>query len=231
MAQASVSDLHEVSPKRSKSLMAANAECSTKRKRSYSPTPDSSRRFEESHMSKACRTQSTSRDKYRNALHEAFVTGLRDAAEQAGLPIPTESPVTGRQLSHNPSPPRSNESLAQAATSIPTTGPSPTSPFSHRPQAITGPASAKVVDHDHFAGPPKYLIDQIITQDLIHQAVITPSGHTYDRKAIEEWIDIDGTCPITGEPLPNPNSDLIALFKTRSTDGKRCERVGDHHID
>lgn len=94
------------------------------------------------------------------------------------------------------------KSLAQAATSIPTTGPSPTSPFSHRPQAITGPASAKVVDHDHFADPPKYFIDQIITQDLIHQAVITPSGHTYDRKAIEEWIDIDGTCPITREPLP-----------------------------
>lgn len=68
-------------------------------------------------MSKACRTQSTSRDKYRSALHEALVTGLRealvtglhDAAKRAGLPFPTESPVTGRQLSHNPSPPRSNE--------------------------------------------------------------------------------------------------------------------------
>lgn len=94
------------------------------------------------------------------------------------------------------------KSFAQAAISIPTAGPSPTSPFGHRPPAITGPAPAKVVDRDHSADPPKHLVDHIITQDLIDQAVITPSGHTYDRKVIEKWIKINGTCPITRKPLP-----------------------------
>lgn len=51
------------------------------------------------------------------------------------------------------------------------------------------------------ADPPEELVDSIISQDLIHQAVFTPNGDSYDRKVIGEWIAEKSTCPVTRLPL------------------------------
>lgn len=53
--------------------------------------------------------------------------------------------------------------------------------------------------------------------------VITPSGQTYEREAIQQWITANGTSPTTREPLAmsdlRPNHalyDLIQLEKKRT---------------
>lgn len=42
-----------------------------------------------------------------------------------------------------------------------------------------------------------------ITQRLIKDPVITCDGHTYERKAIEEWFKMHDTSPFTGAKLSN----------------------------
>lgn len=40
-----------------------------------------------------------------------------------------------------------------------------------------------------------------ITRSRLFEAVITPTGYTFERQAVETWIEQHGTCPITREPL------------------------------
>ena len=40
-----------------------------------------------------------------------------------------------------------------------------------------------------------------ITRELMNDPVVTPSMHRFERKAIEDWIRRNGTCPITRDPL------------------------------
>jgi len=40
-----------------------------------------------------------------------------------------------------------------------------------------------------------------ITQDLMMEPVLAADGHAYERAAIEDWISIHGTSPVSGEPL------------------------------
>ena len=42
-----------------------------------------------------------------------------------------------------------------------------------------------------------------ITAELMTDPVVTADGHTYDREAIEVWLQRKGTSPMTGEPLPH----------------------------
>ena len=40
-----------------------------------------------------------------------------------------------------------------------------------------------------------------ITGEVMTDPVVTPNMHRFERKAIEEWVQKNGTCPITREPL------------------------------
>ena len=40
-----------------------------------------------------------------------------------------------------------------------------------------------------------------ITGELMNDPVVTPSMHRFERKAIEDWVRRNGTCPISREPL------------------------------
>ncbi len=40
-----------------------------------------------------------------------------------------------------------------------------------------------------------------ITQELMRDPVKTPSGHLFERSAIERWIDRNGTNPMTRDQL------------------------------
>ena len=58
-----------------------------------------------------------------------------------------------------------------------------------------------------------------IFQDVMNDPVKTVDGHTYDRPAIERWLSVAATSPLTGLPLPSthlePNPALreaIASF-------------------
>lgn len=58
-------------------------------------------------------------------------------------------------------------------------------------------SSSNVHNRDTSEHPPSHLIDHIISFDLINEAVMTPSGHTYDRKIIERHISEHRKCPMT----------------------------------
>jgi hypothetical protein len=40
-----------------------------------------------------------------------------------------------------------------------------------------------------------------ITGELMNDPVVTPNMHRFERKAIEEWVRSNGSCPISREPL------------------------------
>jgi len=54
-----------------------------------------------------------------------------------------------------------------------------------------------------------------ITLDLMTDPVIAPDGHTYERYAIEDWLKINKTSPVTNLPLTSNN--LIPNIALRST--------------
>ena len=53
-----------------------------------------------------------------------------------------------------------------------------------------------------------------ITKELFCCPVITSDGHSYERDAIKQWLELHGTSPLTGQPLPDkvlrPNHSLRA---------------------
>jgi len=54
------------------------------------------------------------------------------------------------------------------------------------------------------AVPIHFDLDMLICPlsfELLEDPVTTPSGHTYSRCAIEDWITQKGTCPVTNRPL------------------------------
>eukprot|EP01063_Lacrimia_lanifica_P024055 TRINITY_DN32024_c0_g1_i1.p1 TRINITY_DN32024_c0_g1~~TRINITY_DN32024_c0_g1_i1.p1 ORF type:complete len:767 (+),score=281.16 TRINITY_DN32024_c0_g1_i1:65-2365(+) len=69
------------------------------------------------------------------------------------------------------------------------------------------------------AAPPQDFVC-IITQRLMEDAVVDPEGNSYDKAAIEEWLAMNSTSPVTRNPLrPNqlaPNRvlrNMIAQWK------------------
>merc|ERR1712098_556027 len=44
-----------------------------------------------------------------------------------------------------------------------------------------------------------------ITHDLMKDPVMCADGHTYERHAIEEWLSLKDTIPITNQTLVNKN--------------------------
>ncbi|CAF1494387.1 unnamed protein product [Adineta ricciae] len=60
-----------------------------------------------------------------------------------------------------------------------------------------------------------------ISMELFRDPVLAPDGHTYERKAIEIWIQKNGTSPMTRQPLsieqlyPNRTvKELVDIFET-----------------
>ena len=58
-----------------------------------------------------------------------------------------------------------------------------------------------------------------ITMELMRDPVITADGHTYERAAIESWMQTNNTSPLTGEPLEHriltPNHIVRGLLRLR----------------
>lgn len=58
------------------------------------------------------------------------------------------------------------------------------------------------VENENFdREPPEHLIDNLISFELINEAVMMPNGVTYDRKCIQAQIQQQGQCPVTRQPL------------------------------
>mgnify|MGYP001074139949 CR=1 FL=1 len=68
-----------------------------------------------------------------------------------------------------------------------------------------------------MATPSEALICPI-TLEILQDPVLTQDGHTYERKAIEEWIRKRGTSPLTNQPLSlehlYPNHMVRQLVQT-----------------
>lgn len=61
------------------------------------------------------------------------------------------------------------------------------------PQSVQSPTSTAEVPHEFLCE---------ITRKPLEDPVITPSGHVFERKVIEGWIERNGSiCPITAQPL------------------------------
>ena len=64
--------------------------------------------------------------------------------------------------------------------------------------------------------PIQELTMQPCIQELMVDPVSTCDGHTYERKAIEQWLRTKGTSPLTGSPLGSisviPNIALRKLI-------------------
>jgi hypothetical protein len=63
-----------------------------------------------------------------------------------------------------------------------------------------------------------------ITQTIMTNPYVTPAGHSYEKKAIEEWIQKKHTDPMTGAPLQqhqiNPN---LALKESIERYQQKCK--------
>ncbi|KAJ4706603.1 Protein kinase domain [Melia azedarach] len=56
----------------------------------------------------------------------------------------------------------------------------------------------------HQSVPPSHFICPIL-KDVMNDPYVATDGYTYDRKAIEEWLQENDKSPITSLPLPNKN--------------------------
>jgi hypothetical protein len=74
------------------------------------------------------------------------------------------------------------------------------------PKALTYKPS-EVGRNEEFDTDPPHSLKDPVSLDLIHNAVVTPYGHTFDYDVIKEVIKCDYRCPITRHSLEL--SDLI----------------------
>ncbi|PON92411.1 Mitogen-activated protein kinase kinase kinase [Trema orientale] len=56
----------------------------------------------------------------------------------------------------------------------------------------------------HLPPPPNHFICPIL-KDVMNDPCVAADGYTYDRKAIETWLESKGTSPMTNLPLSNKN--------------------------
>jgi len=53
-----------------------------------------------------------------------------------------------------------------------------------------------------------------ISQELMRDPVVTPYGHCYERKSIEDWLEKSNSCPLTGKKLSK--EDLIPNYSMKN---------------
>ena len=51
--------------------------------------------------------------------------------------------------------------------------------------------------------------------EMIKDPASTKYGHMYEKKAIEAWVDKNGTCPMTNQPLTK--ADIYPMYSLKST--------------
>jgi len=96
-------------------------------------------------------------------------------------------------------------------------------------QEVSGPKSngktntTYEVPRSHFLTVEQFDADQVeipndivcsITQEIMVDPVVAADGHSYERKAIEQWFAKNETSPKTNEPLSN--TDLIPNHNLRA---------------
>ena len=121
------------------------------------------------------------------------------ASEATRLPTPSESVVDS-----------SSAAAVAAVAAVAAASPPATSPAASSPKPVP----------DQFLCP--------ITCDIMSDPVITADGQTYERAAIEEWLERHTTSPSTGAPLPHrvltPSiaiRQLIAEYRAVGQPGNR----------
>jgi hypothetical protein len=67
----------------------------------------------------------------------------------------------------------------------------------HTPSADEQKAA---LEGEDIPSPPPHLVCGL-TMDVMSDPVITPSGNTYERAAVERWIALKGVDPVTRRPL------------------------------
>jgi hypothetical protein len=77
--------------------------------------------------------------------------------------------------------------------------------------------------NEEFDTDPSQGLKDPVSLDLIHNAVVTPCGHTFDYHVIEEVIKRDYLCPITRHPLKL--NDLIENHAVQDMIGKKTHRI------
>ncbi|PKA60705.1 Putative U-box domain-containing protein 53 [Apostasia shenzhenica] len=72
---------------------------------------------------------------------------------------------------------------------------------------------AKILVNHPSPTPPSHFICPIL-QEVMEDPCVASDGYTYDRKAIDTWLEVNETSPMTNLPLPNKN--LIPSHSLRS---------------
>ena len=115
------------------------------------------------------------------------------------------------------------------------------------PQGVHGPAAAhqpvrSQARHVHVAqpraapsamAPQHHLLPDLpesficaISHDMMHDPVVCADGHSYERKAIETWLEEHSTSPATGAHLPNKT--LLPNHALRNSIQESLERTDSH---
>ncbi|EXC20961.1 U-box domain-containing protein 35 [Morus notabilis] len=72
----------------------------------------------------------------------------------------------------------------------------------------------------HFSPPPNHFICPIL-KDVMNDPCVAADGYTYDRKAIDKWLEVNDTSPRTNLPLPSktliPNYTLLSAIMERKS--------------
>jgi hypothetical protein len=63
-----------------------------------------------------------------------------------------------------------------------------------------------------------------LTQEIMSDPVIDPEGNSYERSAIEEWLNKNKTSPITRSPLAI--GDLIPNRALQTAIEEKCKELG-----
>lgn len=127
---------------------------------------------------------------------------LRHCRVEEGAEVTTDARrMLYATISRNFDPGSSSRESSEDASVSPllSSGPSTQQLQNHRPSIRACPDIDRAARFD--AEPPEEYCDFVLSKDLIHIAVITPNGDTYDRLDIEKWISFSGSCPVTRTAL------------------------------
>jgi hypothetical protein len=129
--------------------------------------------------------------------HNRVSSTVQNEGPAVLIPAPPQSTTQPAVVDHN-----------RVSSTVQNKGPAVLLPAP--PQSTTQPA---VVDHNRVSSAlqansetiepiPKSLLCPI-GYTLMVDPVVCADGHSYDRAAIEEWLRLHNTSPLTNQPLPN----------------------------
>jgi len=99
---------------------------------------------------------------------------------------------------------RERRERSQSTSNVPSPQPTPVAPPPTNPEKddIPSPTFPRTpqISQSEFPSLPERFFDPVFGV-LMRNPVVTPDGRTYERTAIEEWINQHHTNPVTREPL------------------------------